>query len=171
MSKGRVEQEAVASGTPGPGSPPGKQAQQGAQGEVAAAPVTAAAAREATRAAIKARVAHVNPGERSYHIFYQATALLRSARPGQKQSGKGAGRGGQGPAWAPLLVQVRRRKVVDKRPQRAAPQVGAKVVQKFLVRTSRSPAPLARRLRTTRAPGSPPGHCREARTTRDGSRA
>ena len=33
-SKGRVEQEAVASGTPGPDSPPGKQAQQGAQGEV-----------------------------------------------------------------------------------------------------------------------------------------
>ena len=56
---------------------------------------------------------------------------MRSARPGQKQSGKGAGRSGQGPARAPLLVlvQVRRRKVVDKRPQRAAPQVGAKVVQ------------------------------------------
>ena len=52
-----------------------------------------------------------------------------AARPRQKQSGKGAGRGGQGPARAPLLVQVRRRKVVDKRPQRAAPQVGAKVVQ------------------------------------------
>ena len=59
VSKARVEQEAAASGTPGPGSPPAKQAQQGAQGEVAAAPDAAAAAREATRAAIKARVAHV----------------------------------------------------------------------------------------------------------------
>ena len=70
---------------------------------------------------------------------------MRSARPGHKQSGKGAGRSGQGPARAPLLVlvQVRRRKVVDKRPQRAAPQVGAKVVQKSLVRKSRSPASLA----------------------------
>ena len=67
---GRVEPEAVASGTPGPGSPPAKQAQQTPQGEAAvpdaAAAVTdaaaapdAAAMREATRKAIKERVALV----------------------------------------------------------------------------------------------------------------
>ena len=63
---GRVEPEAVASGTPGPGSPPAKQAQQTPQGE-AAVPDAAAAAeapdaaavREATRKAIKERVALV----------------------------------------------------------------------------------------------------------------
>ena len=67
---GRVEPEAVASGTPGPGSPPAKQAQQTPQGEAAvpdaAAAVTdaaaapdAAAVHEATRKAIKERVALV----------------------------------------------------------------------------------------------------------------
>ena len=62
---GRVEPEAVASGTPGPGSPPAKQAQQTPQGEAAvpdaaaAAASDAAAVHEATRKAIKERVALV----------------------------------------------------------------------------------------------------------------
>ena len=68
---GRVEPEAVASGTPGPGSPPAKQAQQTPQGEAAvpapeaaavpdaAAAPDAAAVHEATRKAIKERVALV----------------------------------------------------------------------------------------------------------------
>ena len=66
---GRVEPEAVASGTPDPGSPPAKQAQQTPQGEAAvpdaaaaaeaAAAPDAAAVREATRKAIKERVALV----------------------------------------------------------------------------------------------------------------
>ena len=76
---GQVEPEAVASGTPGPGSPPAKQAQQTPQGEAAvpdaaaaaeaaaevaavtdaAAAPDAAAMREATRKAIKERVALV----------------------------------------------------------------------------------------------------------------
>ena len=67
---GRVEPEAVESGTPGPGSPPAKQAQQTPQGEAAvpdaaaaaedaAAAPDAAAVREATRKAIKERVALV----------------------------------------------------------------------------------------------------------------